>query len=346
MKNYVLKIVFVLAACMSFIACEKEVDCTLEVDLLFDVSGGTEGREVTLVAPFIEDATYQWFVNDQKVTTNETASQILYTFQGQEEKFDVCVLVTKDGCEEGTKVCEVYEIENNEEQEPTEDKGDDENGNENEEDEANENGNEEDQDNGNENKACDFALNFTIEKIGDHEVKLTKTENEDPFGFVWVINGQTIDSSESIFVYNDAQDGDQYCLMMETQECPSAKEVCKTYTSETENEEEIIEEENDKEELCEVDGEVTFDVSGGTEGKEVTLIATYYEGVIYEWFVNGEAVEAGRNLFQFLHTFKGQEKNYDVCVLITPKNCGVINSFCANYEIKTDEELMQEAGNN
>ncbi len=301
MKNYLLKFMLVIAACMSFVACQEDdietkVDCTLEASVAFD-KADKEGRKVTLIAPVVEDATYQWFINDEEITAGKDKSQFLHVFEGEETKFDVCVSITKNGCEEANRVCEVYEIakieedgsvlecdlvagikmDSNVKQEGREIKVVGAiYGNEGEEgftgikvnykwyvnkeliksevglnefihvfekDELMNTiclvtstvGCDEEfracldynlptaQD-------CDFPLDFTIEKTGDQEVKLSVVEKRDDFVYQWSRSGfDFVGAQESEFIYFDAQDGDEYCLFVKTPDCPEGKKVCKTY---------------------------------------------------------------------------------------------------------------------
>ncbi|WP_138940607.1 hypothetical protein [Aquimarina agarivorans] len=293
-----MKIAFILAACVSFIACEEEteteVDCTLETTLTFDVSAETQGREVTLIAPFFEEATYQWFINDEEIEAGNNKSQFLHVFEGEAIKFDVCVLVTKNGCEETNRACEVYEIEKTEDESEGEDMlmcdlvqaivMDQETKQEGrevrfvgptydlvgikvdykwyvnkelvksgvdlneythvfEKDELVDNtvcltistvGCEEEftaclEYSVPSNGGCEFPLDFTIEKIGDQKVKLTVIEGPKDSGYVWTVSGNTFETTEGEFIYDDAQDGDEFCLFVETPDCPKGKQVCDTY---------------------------------------------------------------------------------------------------------------------
>ncbi len=305
MKNYLLKFAFILVACVSFIACEDdtetEVNCTLETEVSFDVSGETQGREVTLIAPFFEEATYQWFINDEEIKAGSNKSQFLHVFEGEETKFDICVSVTKNGCEETNRACEVYEIQKMEDEDEnmeecnlvegiqmdreTKQEGrevkfvgpiygfDGEDGFTgikvnykwyvNEElvksgiglnelihvfgkDELVDNtvcltisteGCDEEftaclKYNVPSNQGCDLPLDFTIEKIGDQKVKLTVLEGPKDSGYVWTVSGQTFETSIGEFTYDDAQDGDEFCLFVETPDCPKGKQVCETYQKE------------------------------------------------------------------------------------------------------------------
>lgn len=212
MKQLFLKTILVLVVTLSWVACESDPEITaeqteanVESEIICDFPLkinrfilSEDGKNIKLVAQPIDGATYKWFVNDLEVsTTSELLNEL--EIKVEEDQVKYCLLITRSDCSEGKELCEVYR--------PKE---------------------------GDIDLGCDINLDFNIETLASGDVKLIASSDlKSPLGYVWRINQKFVASDEGnlgVLTLSPKEGENQFCLFIETPNCPKGAEVCKTYT--------------------------------------------------------------------------------------------------------------------